>query len=362
MKDFQFMIVILIILGINCVPMNAQTDSSTLDDGIAKLATDIGSKMELDNRMEIAIVDLTYLDGHSDDLCKYLAEELTTQLTQSKKYKVIERRMLQKVLEEQKISATDMMDAANAKNLGKLLGVKALVTGSIADRGASIRINMRLLATDTGEVFDAVATTIQKDDSILKMTGQEVSSGQMTKETPVVFFEDDFDSGLKNNWEPMFGEWRATQRGLGVINPTDGSDQRILVGDIKWKDYAIEVDVIPVINRSDFSVIFRALNNRNFYLAHFDMRGVSPAQFNWYILRDGKFSDKIAQIECTFALDQANRIRVEVRSDFFVVFLNGKEISTFQDASNSSGRVGLRLLGKEQVRFDNFKVVPLLKP
>jgi TolB-like protein len=336
-----------------------------LDEGLSKLASEIGAKMELDNRMDVAVVDFLYLDGHMDNLCKYAAEEITTKLTQTKKFKIIERRLLEKVLAEQKIASNDMMNPESAKNLGKLLGVRALVTGSIADRGSSLRFNSRLLAADTGEVFDAVSMTVRKDEAAEQLMGvasPDSSSHSANRKTAApIAFEDNFDDGLKDDWAPFFGEWRAVQRGLSVINLEENGDYRIMVGDSNWANYAIDVDTISA-DGSKFGVIFRASNNRNFYIAHFaNYQNHMASNFSGFICKDGKMSEPIANAEIAIEDNKPQHIRIEIQSSLFVIFLNGKEISSFEDPTHTLGKAGLRIVGARDVRFDNFKITPLQK-
>jgi TolB-like protein len=107
-------------------------------------------------------------------LGKYLAEELTTKLFKSKKLKVVERQLINKVIAEQKLSLTEIIEASAAKKIGRILGVEAIVVGTISDLGKTLRINARIIGTETGEVFAAAATEVYKDESVcnlIKCTG-----------------------------------------------------------------------------------------------------------------------------------------------------------------------------------------------
>ncbi len=62
-----------------------------------------------------------------------------------------------------------LIDPKSAKELGKILGVDAIVSGTIADVGDSLRVNARLISTETGEVLSVAAATIVKDDAVKKI-------------------------------------------------------------------------------------------------------------------------------------------------------------------------------------------------
>ena len=64
---------------------------------------------------------------------------------------VIERSLLEKVLRELNLQSTGAVDEASAKEIGKILGVEAIVSGTLIDLGAKeVEVNARLIITQTG--------------------------------------------------------------------------------------------------------------------------------------------------------------------------------------------------------------------
>ena len=122
----------------------------------------------------IAVVEFSDLSGGVTDFGRLLSEELITKMFATGKYKVIERLLLNKAIEEHKLQLQGLVDPKSAKELGKILGVDAIVSGTIADLGDSLRVNARVISTETGEVLSVAAATIVKDDAI---TGLTTSSG-----------------------------------------------------------------------------------------------------------------------------------------------------------------------------------------
>jgi len=97
---------------------------------------------------------------------------LVTELVKSDKFIVIEREKLNKIIEEQKLSMTDLIDQDSAVQAGKLLGVSAIVTGSISQFGvkeesvdallvqtknqiAQAVVDIRVIDVETGEIIYA---------------------------------------------------------------------------------------------------------------------------------------------------------------------------------------------------------------
>jgi len=73
--------------------------------------------------------------GTNVDVGKGIADLLVRHLVQDGTYSVIERKALDKILAEQNFSNSDRADANSAAKIGKLLGVDAIIVGSITQFG-----------------------------------------------------------------------------------------------------------------------------------------------------------------------------------------------------------------------------------
>src|SRR3981081_1199558 len=73
--------------------------------------------------------------GTDQDVGKGISDMLVQKLVQDGKYSVIERNALDKVLGEQNFSNRDRADASTAAKIGRILGVDAIIIGSITQFG-----------------------------------------------------------------------------------------------------------------------------------------------------------------------------------------------------------------------------------
>jgi TolB-like protein len=140
-----------------------------LVDGVKDLATQISATATKQAKKKIAVLPFRELDGQPTILGTYMAEELVTNLVQIGNFQVVERQLLHKVLGELKIEQSGAIDPATAKEVGKLTGVDAIVTGSITDLSAFVAVNCRLIDTTTGQVFGAAKATLTKDADLTKL-------------------------------------------------------------------------------------------------------------------------------------------------------------------------------------------------
>jgi len=103
-------------------------------------------------KTKIAVLDFQ-MQGeqtNSKDMGKIVAEWLITGLVETGRFDVIERRLLEKLLEEQKLGVTGAIDPNSAAQLGKVLGVKIIVSGTVTSLEGYTEINARLIKRGHG--------------------------------------------------------------------------------------------------------------------------------------------------------------------------------------------------------------------
>ncbi|MGA3213390.1 MAG: CsgG/HfaB family protein [Terriglobales bacterium] len=97
-----------------------------------------------DRKKRVAVLDFEYgtvqsgtdaMFGAHVDVGKGMADLLVKRLVQDGTYSVIERKAMDQVLKEQNFSNSDRANPASAAKLGKLLGVDAIIVGSITQFG-----------------------------------------------------------------------------------------------------------------------------------------------------------------------------------------------------------------------------------
>lgn len=138
--------------------------------------------------------------GSDQDVGKGISDLLVTKLVQDGKYSVIERNALDKILSEQNFANSDRADANTAAKIGKILGIDAIIIGSITQFGrddqhtnvggggyglgrfglggvgtskakAVVGISTRMVNTTTGEILVAVNGTGESTRSSTSLLG-----------------------------------------------------------------------------------------------------------------------------------------------------------------------------------------------
>src|SRR5579863_7396424 len=142
-------------------------------------------------RPRVAVMDFDYATvqtvsaavfGTNVDIGKGIVDMLVTDLVKDGTYSIIERKALDKIMAEQNFSNSDRADPTSAAKIGKLLGVDAIIEGSITEFGnetkktnlgggggnwhgfgvgglghsnskANVAITARVINIDTGEIM-----------------------------------------------------------------------------------------------------------------------------------------------------------------------------------------------------------------
>lgn len=164
-----------ILVAVFTLSMLALTSSAmavgTLEDGMTELAQQIVKNSVAKGKKSIAISSFQHINGDQSELSNYLSDELVLKLfsVPGANLEIIERGQLNKIFQEMQFNMTGVVDSKTIQQLGKLHGVGALVLGSITEMGESIRVNARLIDTETGRVFSAAGTTISKTATIAEL-------------------------------------------------------------------------------------------------------------------------------------------------------------------------------------------------
>lgn len=137
---------------------------------LTQITTALLKGIQQTGKKRIAVVDFVDLDGNPSRLGKYIAEELSVELTQSADgIEVVDRAHLQAILQEHKLKSEGLLDPETTKQLGLLAGVDILVTGSLTDIGDSIRIVAKALSTDSARIVAASSGSLLKTHEILSL-------------------------------------------------------------------------------------------------------------------------------------------------------------------------------------------------
>jgi TolB-like protein len=228
--------------------------STTFNEGLDYLADRITSDMGRRNIQYIAVSDFTDLNGKISELGLFVSEELLTRLHDNQMLKIVERRLLDKVLEEHQLGLAGLIDEGSVKKLGKILGVDAICAGTITDLRATFKINARMIAVETGQVFAAASAEVDKNDA-LRILMKKYSRVRRVIESQRKDSADNLDINLLVNggfvhqytgWKRQIGDIKQGASKTEIIDFSTGKSGKALHIRHKGKGHILFSQIVNV--------------------------------------------------------------------------------------------------------------------
>ncbi len=147
----------------------------------------------LSAQAQIAVVDFEAL-GVSINDARALTNRLMIEMHRTNKFKVLEREMLDKVIEEQKFQLSGCNADQCLVELGQLANVQQIVGGTISKVGRVFSISARLIGVESGEIIESALLDYEGNIGELMKTGMANVASQLagtqiqdiSKETPTL--------------------------------------------------------------------------------------------------------------------------------------------------------------------------------
>ncbi len=98
-----------------------------------------------------------------DALERGIAGMMISELSQNPAARVVERQEIQRLIDEQNLSAQGRVDPQTAAKVGKLVGARYTVLGTFIDFYGDFRVDVRLVNTETGEIVKTESERMQRD-------------------------------------------------------------------------------------------------------------------------------------------------------------------------------------------------------
>jgi TolB-like protein len=131
------------------------------------------------------------------------ASEVIVSVAKAQGFKLVERAQLAKMMEEQNLAASGLVNEESAIEVGNLLSAQTLVMGSVAELMGDRLITLKLMDAETGEVLNSQTVSLGPD--AFKQMQKELL-GESTQTSAVVF-----RSALIPGWGQMYAD--KTTRG-----------------------------------------------------------------------------------------------------------------------------------------------------
>lgn len=123
---------------------------------------------------KVAVLDFQLQgDGfETKDMGAIVAEWFITALVRTGRFDVVERAMLKKIIDEQKMGLSGVVDEKTATKLGKILGVKVIISGSVMKLQDILEVNARIIDVETASIIAAESVRATASTSLQSLIVQ----------------------------------------------------------------------------------------------------------------------------------------------------------------------------------------------
>lgn len=114
----------------------------------------------------IAVWDLESSNISYDKIVT-LSNRLRSEMVKTNKFTIIDRSELNKILKEQGIQQTGIVDISTAVRIGKIIGVRYILVGSVNRVGYTKAIDIRMIDVETSVIKKTASLDVDKDYDFL---------------------------------------------------------------------------------------------------------------------------------------------------------------------------------------------------
>ncbi|NQT34760.1 hypothetical protein HQ587_06185 [bacterium] len=116
---------------------------------VGALTYDPSRVTRVGSRLTVAVMPVRVVGGE-ETIGLHVMEKMITQLVNLRRFRVLERSQLEKIMEEQSLSLSGMMDEAIAIEVGKLAAADAIILTSLTINPGYAKVIARVIETETG--------------------------------------------------------------------------------------------------------------------------------------------------------------------------------------------------------------------
>jgi TolB-like protein len=194
-------------------------------------------------RMGVAVLPFEN-KGASRDLGDIILDKMITCLVNQERFKVMERSQLDKILAEQSLGASGVLDAETAAEIGKGIGVDGIIIGSVAATSSgAISVDARVIDTESAAIVVAQDIYSSSSDAQSVKSAVDNLARKITQELPLVegyVIQIDVLKVILDN-----GRNSGLKKGMKCVVYKEGGEiKHPLTGEILGKDTIILAEVL----------------------------------------------------------------------------------------------------------------------
>ncbi len=142
---------------------------------------------EVGERMKIAVLPFQTKGNFQNlDIGNVILDKMITSFVNQGRFNVMERAEMKKILKEQQLEMSGVVDASTAARVGKGAGLDAILIGSVINSGGNVSVDARLIDTETANIITSKDAYTYKTDAQSVKTLAENIAKQISADIPLL--------------------------------------------------------------------------------------------------------------------------------------------------------------------------------
>lgn len=141
-----------LIEGENRITIEAKDEANNRATREIDVIREVPQALQLEERLSMTVMPFEQRSSLSERSTVF-QDFLISALVERNRFRIVERDRLDMILQEQKLSQTELIEKRTALRLGKLIAAQSVMTGSIIETRNGMEIVARLVDTETSEIL-----------------------------------------------------------------------------------------------------------------------------------------------------------------------------------------------------------------
>jgi TolB-like protein len=168
---------ILLSMCLACAGLQLAPGTNKVRSAAQDIATQLSANLPPGEKPVIAVLDFVGPHERYTAFGNTMSESLITELFKTRRFeKIVERARMKDVLAQQKLEQSWHYNKATIAELGRKIGAGAIVVATVNQIGKSVRLNARLINSETGEVLSVAEMQVSLSDDLNALLKQELSA------------------------------------------------------------------------------------------------------------------------------------------------------------------------------------------
>ena len=151
---------------------------NTFDRSLGELSAEIAEKLQAKEKKKIVVLYVTDINKSQTVAGKYMADVISVHIVNNAgNFEVFDRENLSGIAEAKKMIAEGYIDANQAKQLGKILAVDAIIIGNYTVLSTTLKLTLKALDVNNGFVIAAGMKDLPINADAGALLGISVGSG-----------------------------------------------------------------------------------------------------------------------------------------------------------------------------------------